>query len=663
MSRAVPAYERDEVDHTQRRCRRVACGRRGGAVDRLALRRPVGVGRERRRHRAGSVHPRHRLPLAQLRRRASCGFNCRARSGGRLGRARGPRPLRRGVHRSPTPGATRRSHAGPRRLDGPGGRPRHLPGRRRPDPRGDHRVRSLPLPCRRRAHPAPRPAPFLQAPRARARRRGALTRRRPALCAARLCRRCRHQCDRVRAGLRVGARAVARPCAATGAHAAARARAPLQPPQRHIARFARASDSRPPRCSSPASRSALSDSTSDSPGTGFSSIASASVPAACRFDRSTPMTLAPSCASCDEMPMRGGARCCSQAQLQERFEGVGCLTREAAERHGTVGPVARAAGVADDARLRSPRLWYAGFSPASPPAPTGDVAARVYMRAAELASTFDCLDELFGRPSEPGRAIPDRESTEHGLATVESPRGQTLCAVRLDDRMVARMHLRTASRANWPALSTAVRRAPARLPPDQQELRALLRLRRSLMFVLLRQLHRMRREIGLPGPTRRGSLALRHVDAGSCNGCEHELNAVASPFYDLQRFGLNVVASPRHADVLLVTGAITTRMRQPLLDAYAAMPEPRMVAALGDCALGRGVLADPSELAGATRGAARGRYPGSRLPAEPGDDRRGDPRAPGQFRQLRPHNPEVAGSNPARAITRTSWKSGGSRHV
>lgn len=116
------------------------------------------------------------------------------------------------------------------------------------------------------------------------------------------------------------------------------------------------------------------------------------------------------------------------------------------------------------------------------------------------------------------------------------------------------------------------------------------------MFVMLRQLHRMRRDIGLPKPTRRGSLALRHVDAGSCNGCEHELNAVAGPFYDLQRFGLDVVASPRHADVLLVTGALTTRMRQPLLEAYAAMPEPRTVAALGDCALGCNVLGLPAGL-------------------------------------------------------------------
>ena len=91
---------------------------------------------------------------------------------------------------------------------------------------------------------------------------------------------------------------------------------------------------------------------------------------------------------------------------------------------------------------------------------------------------------------------------------------------------------------------------------------------------------------------------MRHVDAGSCNGCEHELTAAANPYYDLQQYGLNIVASPRHADVLLVTGAITTRMAPALRAAYEAMPQPRLVAALGDCALGCNLLGEPKELAG-----------------------------------------------------------------
>jgi membrane-bound hydrogenase subunit mbhJ len=117
------------------------------------------------------------------------------------------------------------------------------------------------------------------------------------------------------------------------------------------------------------------------------------------------------------------------------------------------------------------------------------------------------------------------------------------------------------------------------------------------MFVLLQELRRLRARIALPRGAA-ASLAIRHVDAGSCNGCEHELTAATNPYYDMARYGLSVVASPRHADVLLVTGAPTTRMRHALLTAYAAMPEPRLVAALGDCALGCGVLGDPAELAG-----------------------------------------------------------------
>jgi Ni,Fe-hydrogenase III small subunit len=119
------------------------------------------------------------------------------------------------------------------------------------------------------------------------------------------------------------------------------------------------------------------------------------------------------------------------------------------------------------------------------------------------------------------------------------------------------------------------------------------------MLTLLRDLRRLRHTAALPRPDRGRSLAIRHVDAGSCNGCEHELTLASSPYYDLQRFGLGLVASPRHADVLLVTGPVTSRMREPLLTAYHAMPEPRRVAALGDCALGCNLLGTHDALVGA----------------------------------------------------------------
>jgi Ni,Fe-hydrogenase III small subunit len=118
------------------------------------------------------------------------------------------------------------------------------------------------------------------------------------------------------------------------------------------------------------------------------------------------------------------------------------------------------------------------------------------------------------------------------------------------------------------------------------------------VLALLRDLRTLRRRIDLPRPDRPRSLAIRHVDAGSCNGCEHELVVATSPYHDLARFGLGIVASPRHADVLLVSGIVTTRMREPLRIAYEAMPEPRLVAALGDCANGCGVLGLAPELVG-----------------------------------------------------------------
>jgi len=87
------------------------------------------------------------------------------------------------------------------------------------------------------------------------------------------------------------------------------------------------------------------------------------------------------------------------------------------------------------------------------------------------------------------------------------------------------------------------------------------------------------------------SLAIREVDAGSCNGCELEIHALNNAFYDLERFGFHFVASPRHADVLLVTGPVTVNMRQALERTYAATPDPKWVVAVGDCGRNGGVFA------------------------------------------------------------------------
>ncbi len=107
------------------------------------------------------------------------------------------------------------------------------------------------------------------------------------------------------------------------------------------------------------------------------------------------------------------------------------------------------------------------------------------------------------------------------------------------------------------------------------------------------------REMMKPLAGVRGSIQVRHVDAGSCNGCEVEISGAFGPVYDAERFGARLVASPRHADVLLVTGVVTHNMAGPLRTTLDATPRPRRVIACGDCALNRGVFTDAYGVAGA----------------------------------------------------------------
>jgi Ni,Fe-hydrogenase III small subunit len=95
------------------------------------------------------------------------------------------------------------------------------------------------------------------------------------------------------------------------------------------------------------------------------------------------------------------------------------------------------------------------------------------------------------------------------------------------------------------------------------------------------------------------SLAIREVDAGSCNGCELEIHALNNAYYDLDRYGIRFVASPRHADVLLVTGPVTRNMQAALERTFLATPAPKWVVAAGDCAAGCGVFADSPACVGA----------------------------------------------------------------
>jgi Ni,Fe-hydrogenase III large subunit len=143
------------------------------------------------------------------------------------------------------------------------------------------------------------------------------------------------------------------------------------------------------------------------------------------------------------------------SSLQARLGGIGVLGADDARRLGAVGPAARAAGIPEDARSTSPLLAYDGFTPASLRAPAGDVVSRLRLRAIELESTYDILEALLTKPLTGGDTTPAGASSPLGIGRVESPRGATICAVELQGPQVDRLHLRTGSYANWPALAHA----------------------------------------------------------------------------------------------------------------------------------------------------------------------------------------------------------------
>ena len=114
------------------------------------------------------------------------------------------------------------------------------------------------------------------------------------------------------------------------------------------------------------------------------------------------------------------------------------------------------------------------------------------------------------------------------------------------------------------------------------------------------ELEELAARLGVVARARLGrSLSIREVDAGSCNGCELEIHALNNSYYDVERFGLRFVASPRHADVLMVTGPVTANMREGLERTYAATPSPKWVVAVGDCGAGCGIFGKSYAVIGA----------------------------------------------------------------
>ena len=152
------------------------------------------------------------------------------------------------------------------------------------------------------------------------------------------------------------------------------------------------------------------------------------------------------------------------SSVQDRLRGVGVLSASDAEALGAAGPAARAAGVRRDARTDcGALLWYGDLAPVIPERPSGDVAARAEMRALELEQTCDILDELLTQPLAAGGAVAAGPVKAFGVGRIESPRGETVCVVEADGTTVRRLHLRTGSYANWPALAHTV---PGNLLPD-----------------------------------------------------------------------------------------------------------------------------------------------------------------------------------------------------
>jgi Ni,Fe-hydrogenase III large subunit len=152
------------------------------------------------------------------------------------------------------------------------------------------------------------------------------------------------------------------------------------------------------------------------------------------------------------------------ATFQDRLVDIGVLTHGTALEHGAVGPAARSAGIAVDARSdEDGRLAYDGFTPVMSERPTGDVRARFEQRHAELRQTFALLGQLLETPIYPASCETGGRRDERAVARVESPRGATICALEAEGSTLTRLHLRTGSCTNWPVLARVV---PGNLMPD-----------------------------------------------------------------------------------------------------------------------------------------------------------------------------------------------------
>ena len=309
--------------------------------------------------------------------------------------------------------------------------------------------------------------------------------------------------------------------------------------------------------------------------------------------------------------------------LQDRFRTCGVVTPALAAKLGLTGLAGRASGQARDLRCDFPGAPYDALAVRKMSSATGDVAARVAVR----------FDELF-------------ESLRIVLAIVDAiPQGDIVAPVADASRVSQRagLHRRLARtradrarmrpRRNDPPLPSARsvvgelagararghRQHRSRLSADQQIVQPVVQrpgslapaspIERHAMLHILRQIARTgiktepppapdserviveRLQAGILKTLGR-ALAIRQVDAGSCNGCELEIHALANPYYNIEGLGIRFVASPRHADMLLVTGPVSKHMAIALTRTYDATPDPKLVVAVGDCGCTGGIFGE-----------------------------------------------------------------------
>ena len=353
------------------------------------------------------------------------------------------------------------------------------------------------------------------------------------------------------------------------------------------------------------------------------------------------------------------------ASLQDRTVGTGILSAELARRFGAGGYVGRASGRDFDARRSIGYPPYDRLQFDVPVRSEGDVNARVWIRIKEIEQSLSLIEQMLndlpggdvriagcaaqaGRRHRAGRGVSRRRA---GVAAARLRRVASIAAIcamhrgssgrcwKQRSRATSSPTSRSAtSRSTVPIRGTTCDRSLTVIAGPGPAIRvwlACVRQRRAWRAPMLRTLLQgLRSPVTEPvRPIRRSprspptsiarrrrrlgrSLAIREVDAGSCNGCELEIHALNNAFYDLERFGLRFVASPRHADVLLVTGPVTRNMREGLERTWRATPDPKWVVAVGDCAAGCGVFADSPACIGAVAQRGAGGPGDPRLPAD-----------------------------------------------